>query len=90
MTLRRSDGDVPRRPELAEGVHPMTTVAREIQIEATSDTSGDHAVVEGIAGACQKLGGVRYARVNETRVDRSHGSAADRKIRLLVTFVLND
>ena len=68
----------------------MTTVAREIEIEATSDTSSDHAVVDGIAGACQKLGGVRYARVNETRVDRSHGSAAGRKIRLLVTFVLND
>ena len=75
---------------MAEGVPTTTTVAREIEIEATSDTSSDQAVVDGIAGACQKLGGVRYARVNETRVDRSQGSAADPKIRLLVTFVLND
>jgi flavin-binding protein dodecin len=68
----------------------MTTIAREIDIEAVSGTNIDDAVVAGIARASRRLGRARCARIRETRVDASLDHVSTNRVRLLVSFVLDD
>lgn len=68
----------------------MTCIARELHVNAMSETNIDHAIVMEIASACAQLGDVRYARVKERHTIPPRGREADAKIDLLVSFVLDD
>ena len=68
----------------------MVTVAREIEIDAESGPGIDEAVAAGIVRAGARLGRARCARIRQTRIDVSSRRRPDNKMRLLVTFVLDD
>ena len=68
----------------------MGTVARVVEISATSDKSFEDAVRTGVTRACETLRNVRSAWVKEQHVTVTDGQVADYKVHLLVTFVLDE
>ena len=68
----------------------MGTVARVVEISATSTTSYEDAITTGITRACQTLRNVRSAWVKEQHVSVEDGRVSEYKVHLLVTFVLED
>ena len=64
------------------------SVARITEISATSDTSFEDAIVEGIARAAETLRNVKSAWVKEQTVQVDNGRIASYRVNLLVTFVL--
>ncbi len=85
-----------RQPGKAEGLDDwkggtvMGTVARVVEISATSDTSFDDAVTTGISRACTTLRNVKSAWVKEQHVTVADGQISEYKVHLLVTFVLDE
>jgi flavin-binding protein dodecin len=65
-------------------------VARIIEISATSPTSFDDAITQGVARATRTLRNVRSAWVKEQRVELQGDSISEYQVNLLVTFVLDD
>ncbi|MCL6647496.1 MAG: dodecin family protein [Chloroflexi bacterium] len=66
------------------------TVARVIEISASSPESFEAALREGIARANKTLRNVRGAWIKEQRVDTEDGKIRAYQVNLLVTFVLED
>ena len=64
------------------------SVARITEISATSDTSFEDAIVEGIARAAETLRNVKSAWVKEQTVQVDNVRIASYRVNLLVTFVL--
>jgi flavin-binding protein dodecin len=64
------------------------SVARITEISATSDTSFEDAIVEGIARAAETLRNVKSAWVKEQTVQVDSGRIVSYRVNLLVTFVL--
>ena len=67
------------------------SVARITEIKASSTTSFDDAVREGVARAMKTLKNVKSAWVQnqEVRVDEN-GNIAEYRVQLKVTFILED
>ncbi len=65
------------------------SVARIIEISATSDKSFEDALQQGVARATQTLRNVRSAWVKEQRVDIRDGRIVEYQVNLLITFVLD-
>ena len=68
----------------------MATVARVTELSATSETSFDEAMKEGIARAASTLRNVTSAWVKEQSVFVSDGVITGYQVNMLVTFVLDD
>ena len=66
------------------------TVARVTEISATSPTSFEDALRQGIERANKTLRHVSSAWIKEQRVDLEEGRIKDYQVNLLVTFVLDD
>ena len=66
------------------------TVARVTEISATSETSFDDAVKNGIARASKTLRGIKSAWVKEQTVAVENGNVSSYRVNMLVTFVLDD
>ena len=66
------------------------TVARVTEISATSPTSFEDAIAQGVARATKTLRNVTSAWVKEQRVDIENGQITEYQVNLLVTFVLDD
>jgi dodecin len=66
------------------------SVARIVEISATSQQSFDDAIQQGIARASQTLRNLRSAWIKEQRVDIDNGKIVGYQVNLLVTFVLDD
>jgi dodecin len=66
------------------------SVARIIEISATSPDSFDAAIKEGIQRATQTLRGVQSAWVKEQRVILEDNQVSIYQVNLLVTFVLDE
>jgi flavin-binding protein dodecin len=66
------------------------SVARIIEISATSSESFEAAIQEGIQRATQTLRGVQSAWVKEQRVTVEGNRIASYQVNLLVTFVLEE
>ncbi len=64
------------------------SVARVIEISATSPESFEAAIQEGIKRATQTLRHVKSAWVKEQRVEITDGQISAYQVNLLVTFVL--
>jgi dodecin len=67
----------------------MGSVARVVEISATSTDSFEDAISTGIARAGQTLRNVRSAWVKEQHVAIEDGQISEYKVHLLVTFVLD-
>jgi flavin-binding protein dodecin len=66
------------------------SVARIVEISATSQKSFEDAIQQGIARATQTLRNLRSAWIKEQRVDIDNGKIVGYQVNLLVTFVLDD
>jgi dodecin len=66
------------------------SVARIIEISATSPQSFEAAIQEGIQRATQTLRNVQSAWVKEQRVNLENNGIASYQVNLLVTFVLEE
>jgi flavin-binding protein dodecin len=66
------------------------SVARIIEISATSTESFEAAIQEGILRATQTLRGVQSAWVKEQRVTVEGNRISTYQVNLLVTFVLEE
>jgi flavin-binding protein dodecin len=66
------------------------SVARIVEISATSPTSFEHAIQTGIDRATGTLRQVKSAWVKEQRVEVEGGRITAYQVNLLVTFVLED
>ena len=79
------------RSEAARGKGKRTpSVARVIELSATSEKSFEDAIDEGISRATQTLRGVEGAWVKDRNVLISDGNITGYKVNLAVTFVLED
>jgi flavin-binding protein dodecin len=65
-------------------------VARVTEISATSSTSFQDAVTQGLARANQTLRNVRSAWIKEQHVRLEAGAISEYQVNMLVTFVLED
>lgn len=66
------------------------SIARVVEISATSDVSFDDAVEQGIARASETLRNVTGAWVKEQRVMVEDGEITAYQVNLKVTFILED
>ncbi len=66
------------------------SIARVIEISATSPTSFEHAVQTGIARASETLRQVKSAWVKDQRVEVEGDRIVRYQVNLLLTFVLED
>jgi dodecin len=66
------------------------SVARVVEISATSTKSFEDAMQQGIARATKTLRNVKSAWIKEQEVRLDGDRIADYKVNMLVTFVLED
>jgi dodecin len=66
------------------------SVARVVEISATSDTSFENAIMVAIERANQTLRNITSAWVKEQRITIEGGVITSYLVHLLVTFVLED
>ena len=66
------------------------SVAKVIEVSATSKTSFDDAIKEGIARACDTVANVRGAWIKEQKVSIEGGRIVSYRVNMQVTFVLDD
>ena len=66
------------------------SVARVIEISATSTQSFDDAVKQGVARATKTLRNVQSAWVKEQRVKVNDNQVSEYQVNMQVTFVLED
>lgn len=66
------------------------SVAKVSEISASSPTSFDDAVRQGIERASKTLEHISGAWVNEMKVDVADGKVTAYRVNMKVTFVLND
>jgi flavin-binding protein dodecin len=64
------------------------SVAKVIEITATSDTSFEDAITQGIDKASETVRGIRGAWVKEQNVLVENGAVSGYRVDLKVTFVL--
>lgn len=66
------------------------SVAKVIEVSATSTTSFEDAIKEGLSRACDSIQNVRGAWIKEQQVSVENGRIASYRVNMQVTFVLND
>ena len=66
------------------------SVAKVTEIIASSPTSFDDAVKQGVARASKTIKGIKNAWVSDQKVTVENGEVAEYRVVMKVTFVLND
>jgi len=66
------------------------SVAKVIEISATSPDSFDAAVAEGIRRAAKTITNIQGAWVKEQQVSVSNGKIDHYRVNLIITFLLED
>jgi flavin-binding protein dodecin len=66
------------------------SVAKVIEISATSTSSFEDAINQGINRACDTISNVRGAWVKEQKVSVENGRITSYRVIMQVTFVLSD
>ena len=66
------------------------SVAKVSEISATSSTSFEDAVQQGIARASKTLRRIRGAWIKEQHVRCDNGKIVEYQVNMMVTFVLDD
>lgn len=66
------------------------SVAKNVEITATSKVSFDDAVNQGIARASKTIKNIRGAWIKEQKVNIADGKVAEYCVMMIVTFVLDD
>ncbi len=66
------------------------SIAKNIELTATSTTSFDDAVKQGIARASKTIKNIKGAWVKEQKVAVNDGKVTEYCVMMIVTFVLDD
>lgn len=66
------------------------SVAKNIEITATSPSSFEDAVEKGIARATKTMKNVRGAWIKDQKINIDNGKATEYQVSMIVTFVLDD
>ena len=66
------------------------SVAKVIEVSASSTTSFEDAINQGIARACDTIANVRGALIKEQKVSIEGGRIVSYRVNMQVTFVLDD
>ena len=66
------------------------SVAKVIEVSASSATSFEDAINEGIARACDSVKNVRGAWIKEQKVSVQDGRITAYRVNMQVTFVVGD
>ncbi len=66
------------------------SVAKVIEVSATSKTSFEDAINQGIARACDTIANVRGAWIKEQKVSVENGRISGYRVNMQVTFVLDE
>ena len=66
------------------------SVAKVIEVSASSTTSFEDAINQGIARACDTIANVRGAWIKEQKVTIEGGRIVSYRVNMQVTFVLDD
>lgn len=66
------------------------SVAKVIEVSATSQTSFEDAINQGITRACDTIANVRGAWIKEQQISVENGRISDYRVNMQVTFVLED
>lgn len=66
------------------------SIAKVIELSATSEKSFEDAVVQGLARASKTIENIRSAWVKEQRVNVENGRVKGFQVNMQVTFVLKD
>ena len=65
------------------------SVAKVIEVSASSTSSFEDAIREGISRACDSVNNVRGAWIKEQQVDVQNGQISSYRVNMQVTFVLD-
>jgi len=65
------------------------SVAKVIEVSATSKTSFEEAINEGIERACDTIANVRGAWIKEQKVSVENGRIVAYRVNMQVTFVID-
>ena len=66
------------------------SVAKVIEVSASSTTSFEDAINQGIARACDTIANMRGAWIKEQKVSIEGGRIVSYRVNMQVTFVLDD
>ena len=64
------------------------SVAKVIEVSATSNTSFEDAIRQGIANACDTVANVRGAWIKEQKVSVENGVITSYRVNMQVTYVV--
>ena len=64
------------------------SVAKVIEVSATSHTSFEDAIKQGIASACDTVANVRGAWIKEQKVSVENGVITSYRVNMQVTYVV--
>ncbi len=66
------------------------SVAKVIEVSASSESSFEDAINQGISRACDTVSNVRGAWIKEQQVTVENGSINEYRVNMQVTFVLDE
>jgi len=66
------------------------SIAKIVELSATSEKSFEDAIVQGLARASKTVKNIKAAWVKEQRVTVEKGKVKNFQVNMQVTFVLND
>jgi dodecin len=66
------------------------SVAKNIEITASSTQSFEDAINRGIARAAQSLNNLRSAWIKEQKISIENGRAAEYRVTMILTFILDE
>lgn len=66
------------------------SVAKVIEVSASSKTSFEDAINQGLTRACDTISNVRGAWIKEQKVTVENGKIAGYRVNMQVTFVIGD
>lgn len=66
------------------------SVAKNIEITATSTKSFEDAIQSGIKHASKSLNNIQGAWIKEQKIKIENGSPTEYRVMMILTFVLND
>lgn len=66
------------------------SVAKVSEISATSSTSFEDAITEGLARASKTIRGIKSAWIKEQHVRVKDGRPTEYQVNMMVTFVIDD
>ncbi len=66
------------------------SVAKVIEVSASSKTSFEDAINQGLTRACDTISNVRGAWIKEQKVSVENGKITGYRVNMQVTFVIDD